>query len=99
MATASPPSAASAIEYPTTDFKPVGETELHVGIIFDARELVSFWYEDDPNVYVGCNLLVCYQEGDPRKFLCPDVFVARGVPKLPPRQNYGFSYSRYIALY
>jgi Uma2 family endonuclease len=88
MATVPPPSAPAEIEYPTTDFKPMGETELHIGMMFDAREIVTTWYEDDADVYVGCNLLVCYQEGDPRKFLCPDVFVVRGVPKLPPRENY-----------
>jgi Uma2 family endonuclease len=76
------------IEYPTTDFKPMAETELHIDLLIDCRELVSGWYEADHNVYVACNLLVYYQEGDPRKSLSPDLFVVRGVPKLPPRDNY-----------
>src|SRR5262249_52702145 len=34
------------------------------------------------------NLLLFYQEGDRRKHVSPDVFMVRGVPKLPPRDNY-----------
>jgi Uma2 family endonuclease len=34
------------------------------------------------------NLFVCYVEGNPRKHLVPDIFVVRGVPKLPLRDNY-----------
>jgi Uma2 family endonuclease len=88
MATVPPPSALAEIEYPTTDFKPMAETEIHLDITVEARELVTAWYEDDSNTYVGCDLIVCYQEGNPRKFLSPDVFVVRGVPKRPRRQNY-----------
>jgi Uma2 family endonuclease len=88
MATVLPRSARPEIEYPTTDFQPMGETELHINVMIESRELVTDWYEQKPDVLVGCNLLVCYQEGDPRKFLCPDVFVVRGIPKLPFRDNY-----------
>ena len=39
-------------------------------------------------VYVWGNLLIFYDEGNPRKHLSPDVFVVRGVPKRPPREHY-----------
>src|SRR5262249_52485069 len=57
-------------------------------VLIESRQMVYGWYENDPDVYVGCNQIVCYKEGDPRKFLSPDLFVVRGVPKLPPRDNY-----------
>jgi Uma2 family endonuclease len=83
-----PPATPTEIEYPTTDFKPMAETGLHVDVMIETRGLVNGWYEEDADVYIGCNLIVCYKEGDPRKFLSPDIFVVRGVPKLPPRDNY-----------
>jgi hypothetical protein len=43
MATVLPPPA--TIEYPTTDFKPMAETEIHLDLLFDSREVVSGWYE------------------------------------------------------
>jgi len=38
-------------------------------------------YRDRPDVYVGGNMLFYYIEGDPRRSLAPDVFVALGVPR------------------
>ena len=40
-----------------------------------------------PNVYVWGNLLLYYEEGNPRKHVSPDVLVAF-VPKEPKRDNY-----------
>jgi len=88
MATVLQPPARRKIEYPTSDGKPMAETELHLDLLFDSREVVQDWFRDDSNVYIGGNLIVCYQEGDPRKFLSPDLFVVRGVPKLPILDNY-----------
>jgi hypothetical protein len=39
-------------------------------------------------VYVSGNLLLYYERGNKRKHVAPDVFVVRGVPKRPPRDNY-----------
>jgi len=38
-------------------------------------------YADDPQIYVSADLLIYYVEGNPRKSVAPDVFVAFGVPK------------------
>ena len=76
------------IEYPTSDGKPMAETEVHRQIMFDAIETLQDRYSDDPNVYVSGNLLLCYEEGSGRKHVSPDVLVAFGVPKLPLRDNY-----------
>jgi Uma2 family endonuclease len=73
------------VKYPTSDGKPVAETELHLDVTFDTRDRLQLRYADDPMVYVGCNMLVYYIERNPRKHLAPDIFVVRGVPKLPKR--------------
>jgi Uma2 family endonuclease len=88
MSTLARSSALPEIEYPTSDGKPMAETIVHAQVIMDTREMLVDWFEEDPMVFVWGNFFVCYVEGDPRKHLAPDVFVVRGVPKLPLRDNY-----------
>src|SRR5262245_39207576 len=76
------------VDYPTTDGKPLAETDIHYRVMVDGRETLAHWYEDDPWTYVSGNLLVYYVEGNPRKHLAPDIFMAKNVAKLPPREYY-----------
>lgn len=66
----------------------MAETEVHLLDMIDTVLLLRDHFAAEPNVYVGANLLLYYQEGDPRKHLAPDVFVSLDVPKLPPRDHY-----------
>jgi Uma2 family endonuclease len=66
----------------------MAETDVHRQIMVDLIETLQDRYANDPDVYVSGNLLLFYQEGDRRKHVSPDVFMVRGVPKLPPRDNY-----------
>jgi Uma2 family endonuclease len=77
-----------AVEYPVSDSKPMAESVLHGQVMVDTREMLVDWFEDDSLVFVWGNLFICYVEGNPRKHLAPDVFMVRGVPKLPLRDNY-----------
>jgi Uma2 family endonuclease len=79
---------ARPVEYPTSDGKPMAETDLHRQDMVDVIETLQDRYADRPDVYVTGNLLLYYEEGNPRKHVSPDVFVAFGVPKLPPRDYY-----------
>ena len=76
------------IKYPTRDGRPLGETELHRKKLVDLIDTLEDHFAPDPNVYVSGNLLVFYERGNRRKHVSPDVFVVRGVPKLPIRDNY-----------
>jgi Uma2 family endonuclease len=76
------------IEYPAGDGKPTAETEVHLKDIIDAIELLEDRFAGDSEVYVCGNLLLYYEEGNLRKHVAPDVLVAFGVPKKPPRQSY-----------
>lgn len=67
------------IEYPTSDGRPVAETPLHHRRLVDAGHVLFARYESRPGVYVGANMMVFDQRGNPRRFLSPDVFVAFGV--------------------
>ena len=70
----------AAVEYPTSDGKPVAETDLHYDRIAYAAQSLKLRYADAPNVYVGANMLVYDEPGNPRQHLAPDVFVVFGVP-------------------
>ncbi|QDV38888.1 Uma2 family endonuclease [Tautonia plasticadhaerens] len=75
------------IDYPTSDGKPMAETDLHRRIMMDLLEILDDRHADDPNVYVSGDLLLFYEEGNRRRHVAPDVFVVLGVPK-KPRDHY-----------
>lgn len=74
-------SGAAEIYYPESDGKPMAETDLHRDEMFDLIAMLQARYADAPDVYVSGNLLLYYQEGNPRAAVAPDVFVVFGVPK------------------
>lgn len=78
---------AESRRYPSSDGKPMSETDLHRQIMVDLIEILQTRYEDDPDVYVSGDLLVFHEEGNKRRHVSPDVFVVFGVMKRP-RLNY-----------
>ncbi|MBI3410666.1 MAG: Uma2 family endonuclease [Planctomycetes bacterium] len=69
------------IEYPTSDGKPMAETDLHRNVMIALIKVLETWFAKKPMVYVSGNMLVFYVRGDKRKHVSPDVFVVAGVPK------------------
>jgi Uma2 family endonuclease len=74
-------------DYPTTDGKPMAETELHGLLMFALIGTLRRWYAREQLVYVWGNLLIFYEQGNKRRHVSPDVFVVKGVPK-HIRDNY-----------
>ena len=72
---------ATTIEYPESDGKPMGETDVHIELIIDLRCALRDFFRNAADVYVGSNLLLYYVEGNPAKRIEPDVFFVRGVGK------------------
>ncbi len=62
------------VEYPESDGQPMGETDLHIYWIMRLIDILKTHYKGQ-HVYVGGDLLVYYEEGNPKKFIVPDVFV------------------------
>ena len=75
------------VDYPTSDGKPMAETEVHRNLMIDLIQTLEAHYQADPMVHVSGNLLVFYEEGNRRKHVSPDVFFVRGVAKRE-RLNY-----------
>ena len=73
--------AAPTVVYPESDGKPFAETEYHRDIMIDFIQMLKHYFRDVDDVHVSGNLLMYYEEGNPRKSVSPDVFVAFGVSK------------------
>jgi Uma2 family endonuclease len=88
MATAPRQRATREVDYPTSDGKPMAETELHRQGMIDLIETLGHRFADNPNIHVSGNLLLYYEEGNRRKHVAPDVMITFGIPKNPLRDYY-----------
>ena len=78
----------TGVYYPESDGKPMAESDLHRDEMVRAIQTLQDAYAGRPDVYVSGNLLLYYEEGNPRASVAPDVMVVFGVPKLPLRRVY-----------
>lgn len=69
------------IEYPTADGQPMAETTLHRKIMSDMIEGLERRFKDVPDAWVGGNLFLYYEKGNPRAVVAPDVLLVHGVSK------------------
>ncbi len=76
------------IKYPESDGKPMGETGVHVDVMLAVLEMLRRHYSGNDRVAVLANMFVYYEEGDPRKVVCPDVFVTLNVPRNTIRRTF-----------
>ena len=77
----------AAIDYPSSDGKPLAENDVQARAILYAFGALRVRYEAHSDVYVSADLLIYYEEGNPRVSVAPDVFVVFGVED-HPRMNY-----------
>ena len=68
----------SPIEYPASDGKPMGETGIHVHAMLSLYGILKTFFRHRPDVYVGANMFLYYEEGNPKRVVAPDVFVVFG---------------------
>jgi Uma2 family endonuclease len=75
------------IEYPTSDGQPMAETLEHQQVMIDLIQGLRHRYSEVPDVWVAGNFFLCYERGNPRAHVAPDVMVAKGLEKRM-RPNY-----------
>ncbi len=73
--------AAPTLVYPESDDKPMAETDKHRKLMIDCIQMLEHHFQDVNDAYVSGNLMMYYEEGNPRKSVSPDVFVVFGVSK------------------
>ncbi len=66
------------LEYPESDGRPMGETDLHRRRMMRIQNLLEHRYRGQ-RVYVACDLLAYYTEGMPHDYLVPDNFVVKDI--------------------
>ena len=81
------PAAAVPIHYPSSDGKPMAENDAQRSAIMYGIGALILHFRDRPDVYVSGDLLIYFEEGNPRVSIAPDVFVVFGVEKRE-RLNY-----------
>ena len=76
------------VEYPSSDGQPMAETPVHRDAMMDAILILTRHFAKRPDVYVSGNMLLYYEEGEPRKSVAPDVFVVLGASRDEDRDTY-----------
>ena len=67
--------------YPESDGKPMAETERHFRELIKNMSRIETHFAHLPGVYVMGDMMMYYEEGNPRKSISPDIFVAFGIGK------------------
>ena len=62
-------------DYPTSDGKPMAETDEHRKVAVDLIDVLEHRYRDRADVYVSGDLLIFYEPGNKKRHVAPDVFV------------------------
>ncbi len=73
--------AAPTLVYPESDGEPMAETPKHQQVMIDCMDIMRSHFRGLADVYIGGNMMLYYEEGNPRKSISPDVFMVRGVSK------------------
>lgn len=68
----------TSVNYPESDGRPMGETDLHRKEMIRQLDLLERYFAGQ-RVYVSGDLLLYYEQGNPKKFVVPDVFVVKGL--------------------
>lgn len=66
----------------------MAETGIHVEAMLNTIATLREFFHDEPNVYVSGNMFLYYRQGEPRKVVAPDVFVAKDVEPVGERRTY-----------
>ena len=72
--------APATVEYPSSDGRPKAESDVQLTPLTYAREALRHHVRHRRDVYVSGNLLIYYEEGNPKARVAPDVFVVVGAP-------------------
>ena len=68
----------AAVEYPSSDGKPMADNDAQRAAIMYAIGTLRIRFARHPHVYVSGDLLIYYEEGNPRASVAPDTFVVFG---------------------
>lgn len=74
----------TSVHYPESDGKPMAETDQHRDEMVRLIQMLARFFAGR-KVYVSGNLLLYYEQGNPKKSVSPDVFVVKDIEPHPRR--------------
>ncbi|MEZ4865760.1 MAG: Uma2 family endonuclease [Caldilineaceae bacterium] len=77
-----------ADDYPSSDGKPMAETEVHILALLHLLSALRFFFRKQSDIYVIGNMFLYYREGNNRKYKAPDIMVIKGVDTTIRRRSY-----------
>ncbi|MGG6269814.1 Uma2 family endonuclease [Leptolyngbya sp. AN03gr2] len=69
------------IEYPESDGRPMAETDFQRAYLIYSVSVLDLYFQNQSDVYVSGNILIYYEEGNPKACISPDVFVVQNQDK------------------
>ena len=79
---------AESVFYPIEDDEPLAESEYQLFPLVYAYGALTAWFSDDPTTWVGSDMFLYYEEGDPSKVVAPDLFVVTQTHKEERRNTF-----------
>ena len=78
------------VDYPSSDDQPMAESEFQLVPMLYVLTVLRTHFGSREDVYVGGNMFLYYEEGNPGAVVAPDVFVVIGAAKRAenPRNSY-----------
>lgn len=67
------------IYYPETDGEETGETSIHYKLIRYLSYCLEVFLAERFDVFIGANLMLYYEEDNPKTYLVPDLMIVFGV--------------------
>lgn len=77
-----------ADDYPSSDGKPMAETEVHILALLHLLNALRYFFRNQTDTYVIGNMLLYYREGDKSKRKAPDIMVIKGIDATIRRRSY-----------
>lgn len=68
------------VAYPEQREDDMGETSIHIKLVTSLLWTLILFFKNRPDVFVSGNMNLYWEEGNPDKWLAPDLLVAFGVP-------------------
>ena len=81
---------AAAVLYPSADDRPMAESDAQLGAMLYLLTALRIHYRERADVFVGGDLFLYYEKGNPAAVVAPDIMVVLGAPKRAenPRPSY-----------
>ncbi len=68
------------VAYPEQREDDMGETSIHITLIANLLNVLKLFMKERTDVFLSANMNLYFEEGNPDKWLAPDILVAFGVP-------------------